>query len=120
MSLYCYHIITGAYEDIEFHVLGHVNKYDQKEFDDICLEIMEKHGKREHEESYVPATLKYYNIYVYTIDGEKLMEYLIKDYGFVKLDIPGQSGFLIKPIQGCEPKPSPGSITEMVERFYSV
>ena len=119
MSLYCYHIITGSYDDIEFHVLGHSNKYDQKEFDDICLEIMEKHGKRKHEEGHVPATLRYYNRYKYTIDSEKLMKYLINDYGFVKLNIPYQDGFLIKPIHGCEPKPNYGSVTEMVERFYS-
>lgn len=105
MPLYCYNIITGEYDDIEYHTLGHENRYSQEEFGNICLEIMEKHGKKEHDEGHVPATLQYYNNYVYRMDAWKLLKYLVNEYGFIELNIPYQAGFLIKPVQSCEPKP---------------
>ena len=52
MALYCYIVETGYYDDREANVLGHSTKYSQEEFDNICMEIIKKHGEVEREAGY--------------------------------------------------------------------
>jgi len=98
MPLYCYIVETGMYEDVEAHILGHPKKYSQEEFDNICIEIMEKYGDVEEHEYYS----SYDNCDVeeirYVIDSYRLIKLLIKDYGFIELDVPIQDGHYRKEV----------------------
>ena len=92
MPLYCYIIETGYYEDKQSNIIGHPTKYSQEEFNNICIEITEKHGDVEE--------VEYFSLYdkcdvkeiVYKIDDEELLKHLIKEYGFIKLNIPVNNG----------------------------
>ena len=104
MPLYCYIIIEGEYDYVEHHILGHKNKYSEKEFEDLCLEIMAEHGKVKEEHITVPATLETYDRLVYTIHPQKLIKYLVNDYGFEKLELPYQEGYAIKRLPNPQPQ----------------
>lgn len=105
MSLYCYIVETGYYEDREANLLGHATKYSQEEFDDICKEIINNHGDVEDIEYTIPATLEHVEKRVYKLDSFKLIDYLIKDYGFIELDVPFNDGYMEEEIS-CEPVPT--------------
>lgn len=105
MPLYCYIIYEGEYDYVETHIIGHKNKYPQKEFDNICIEVMAKYGKVKEENITVPATLEKYDRIVYTIHPQKLIEHLVSDYGFVELDVPYNEGFKIRRLPNPQPKP---------------
>ena len=92
MPLYCYIIETGMYEDVEAHILGHTNKYSQDEFDKLCIEITEKHGDVEEIAYFSSYDTSDVEEIKYNIPAEKLIEYLIKDYGFIELDVPINNG----------------------------
>lgn len=104
MALYCYIVETGEYDWRESHILGHKNKYSQEEFDDICIEITEKYGDVEEVEHTIPATLEHVEKIVYKIDGFKLLEYLVNEYGFIELNIPENDGHNVKEISRKPPK----------------
>ena len=105
MPLYCYIVETGCYEDVCPHILGHSNKYSQKEFDNICKEIINEHGDVEEIEYTIQATLEHVEKRVYKLDSDLLIDYLIKDYGFIELDVPFNDGYMEKKIS-CEPVPT--------------
>lgn len=92
MPLYCYIVETGMYEDVSANILGHENKYNQDEFDNICIEITKKYGDVEEIEYFSNYDLSDVKEIKYNIPGEKLIEYLISDYGFVELGIPINDG----------------------------
>ena len=99
MVLYCYIVETGyGPDDIESHILGHAKKYSQEEFDNICIEITEKHGDVEEVEHFVPYDKTNVEEIVYKIDGYDLIEYLVNDYGFIELNLPYNSGYQVKEI----------------------
>lgn len=92
MPLYCYIVETGMYEDVEAHILGHQTKYSQKEFDNICIKLTEKYGDVEEIEYFSNYDKSDVEEIRYNIPGETLIEYLIKDYGFVELNVPVNDG----------------------------
>lgn len=92
MPLYCYIIETGMYEDREANILGHTNKYSQEGFNKLCIEITEKHGDVEEIEYFAPYDKTDVTEIRYKINASKLIEHLIKDYGFIELDIPINDG----------------------------
>ena len=92
MPLYCYIIETGEYEDRESNILGHTTKYSQEEFNKICMEITEKHGDIEEIEYFSAYDKTDVKEIVYRIEAEELMKYLLKDYGFIELNIPVNDG----------------------------
>lgn len=98
MPLYCYIIETGMYEDVEAHILGHSCKYSQEEFDKLCIEIMEKHGYVEENEYYSSYDNCDVEEIIYEIDSHRLIKLLIRDYGFVELDVPIQDGHYRKEV----------------------
>ena len=100
MSLYCYLILEEDYDYSDYTILGHAEKYSHEEFDDICIKIMEQHGETKPRKYTVPATLEHKEEIHYTIDIPTLIKYLIKDYGFIKLEIPVVDGFISRDIQG--------------------
>lgn len=92
MPLYCYIVETGMYEDVHAHILGHANKYSQEEFDNICIELTEKYGDVEEIVYFSNYDTSDVEEIRYNIPGEKLIEYLIKDYGFIELNVPVNDG----------------------------
>lgn len=92
MPLYCYIIETGMYEDVQANIIGHSTKYSQEEFDKLCREITEKHGDVEEIAYFAPYDKTDVEEIRYKINASKLMEHLIKDYGFIELDIPINDG----------------------------
>lgn len=92
MPLYCYIIETGMYEDVQANIIGHQTKYTQEEFDKLCREITEKHGDVEEIAYFAPYDKTHVEEIKYKINASKLMEHLIKDYGFIELDIPINDG----------------------------
>lgn len=97
-ALYCYIVETGYYEDIEYNILGHAKKYSQEEFDNICIEITEKHGDVDEVEHFVPADKTNVEEIIYKIDGYDLIKYLVNDYGFIELNLPYNRGYHVKEI----------------------
>lgn len=98
MPLYCYIVETGMYEDIEAHILGHPNKYSQEEFDDICIKLTEKYGDVEENEYYSSYDNSNVEEIRYEIDSYRLIKLLIRDYGFIELDVPIQDGHYRKEV----------------------
>lgn len=98
MPLYCYIVETGMYEDREAHILGHQTKYSQEEFNKLCIEITEKHGDVEEIEYFSNYDKSDVKEIRYNIPAEKLIECLVKDYGFVELGIPINDGYNSKEI----------------------
>ena len=92
MALYCYIIETGMYEGKEVTVLGHQNKYSQEEFDNICIELTEKYGDVEEIEYFSSYDKSDVKQITYNIDSYRLIRLLIRDYGFVELDVPVNDG----------------------------
>ena len=105
MALYCYIVETGYYEDRTVNILGHETKYSQEEFDNICIEIIEKHGDVEEIEYTVQATLETVEEIRYKIDGNDLISHLVYDYDFIELDLPVSDGVLSREISR-EPVPT--------------
>ena len=105
MALYCYIVETGYYEDKEVNILGHETKYSQEEFDNICIEIIEKHGDVEEIEYTVQATLETVEEIRYKIDANDLISHLVYDYDFIELDLPSSDGVLSREISR-EPVPA--------------
>ena len=98
MPLYCYIVETGMYEDVEAHILGHTNKYSQEEFDNICIKLAEKYGDVEEIEyfsSYDKSDVKQIK---YNIDSYRLIRLLIRDYGFIELNVPINDGYNTKEV----------------------
>lgn len=98
MPLYCYIVETGMYEDVEAHILGHTTKYSQEEFDNICIKLTEKYGDVEEIEyfsSYDTSDVKQIK---YNIDSYRLIKLLIRDYGFIELNVPINDGHNTKEI----------------------
>ena len=105
MPLYCYIVVTGMYEDVEAHILGHTNKYSQDEFDNICIKLTEKYGDVEEIEyfsSYDTSNVKQIK---YNIDSYRLIRLLIRDYGFIELDVPINDGYNTKEISRTKVPP---------------
>lgn len=98
MPLYCYIVETGMYEDVEAHILGHTTKYSQEEFDNICIKLTEKYGDVEEIEyfsSYDKSDVKQIK---YNIDSYRLIKLLIRDYGFIELNVPINDGHNTKEV----------------------
>ena len=98
MPLYCYIIETGMYEDREPNIIGHSTKYSQEEFNDICIKLTEKYGDVEEIEYYSAYDNTDVKQIKYNIDAEDLIEHLVNEYGFVKLDVPVNDGHNTKEI----------------------
>lgn len=98
MPLYCYIVETGMYEDVESHILGHTNKYSQEEFDNICIKLTEKYGYVEENEYYSSYDNSNVEEIRYEIDSYRLIKLLIRDYGFIELDVPIQDGHYRKEV----------------------
>lgn len=98
MPLYCYIIETGYYEDREANIIGHPTKYSQEEFNKICIEITEKYGDVEEIEYFSAYDTTDVKQIKYNIDAEDLIEHLVNEYGFVKLDVPVNDGHNTKEI----------------------
>ena len=92
MPLYCYIVETGMYEDVEAHILGHTNKYSQEEFDNICIKLTEEYGYVEENEYYSSYDNSNVEEIIYEIDSYRLIKLLIRDYGFIELDVPVNNG----------------------------
>lgn len=98
MPLYCYIVETGMYEDVQAHILGHTTKYSQEEFDNICIKLTEKYGDVEEIEyfsSYDKSDVKQIK---YNIDSYRLIRLLIRDYGFIELNVPINDGHNTKEV----------------------
>ena len=105
MPLYCYIVETGMYEDVKAHILGHTNKYSQEEFDNICIKLTEKYADVEEIEyfsSYDKSDVKEIK---YNIDSYRLIRLLIRDYGFIELNVPINDGHNIKEISRVPVEP---------------
>lgn len=118
MPLYCYIVETGMYEDIQSHILGHQNKYSQEEFDDLCIEITEKYGDVEEVEYYAGFSNEHVEEIRYNISPEKLIEYLINDYGFIELNIPINNGHNTRDVSR-EPVPPENLVMHRVKPVNS-
>ena len=106
MPLYCYIIETGYYEDREANIIGHSTKYSQEEFDNICMEIIKKHGNVEREAYSDNLTLEEVEEDVYKIAGHKLIEHLVNEYDFIELELPVNDGYMVREVsrKPCNPE----------------
>ena len=106
MPLYCYIIETGCYDDKEANILGHATKYSQEEFDNICMEIIKKHGKVEDEAYTSHLTLEEVEEVHYHINPQILIKYLVNEYDFIELDPPVNDGNIVREVsrEPCNPE----------------
>jgi len=102
MPLYCYMIVERVdYDEEYYYIVAHETEYNPFEFNKICNEIMDKHGKVQEKSSCHDKLGAYW----YHIPAQTLIEHLTSEYGFIELDLALFDCTQARRIQGPETAP---------------